>query len=143
MPDRPARQPRWGAVPITGLRTVQMHIGGLVDQQPAGEQPIHLVRVADRRGGTPGPLLCGLDQHALGGFSVGGGSYSPSLGDEDPATVPCDVCVHVAARMSLTAGHLHVDGTVGGPRAARAVAAAITAMGADGSVQRATRELAG
>lgn len=124
------RPPRWGSGDeISGLTTVQLHTGGLFDGEPHGETPIHLVRRTDR--GTPGPLLCGIDHHTLPiGFSVGGGAHTPALGDKDPATAPCTVCVLVAARMLLGAGYLPITGAVGGMRAKRAVLDELVRIGA-------------
>lgn len=121
---------RWGTKEVYGLSTVQLGYGSLIDWEPHGAAPIHLVR-AYATGGTPGSLLCGLDHHALPvGFSVGGGCHSPQLGDEDTATAPCPICVKVAARMALGVETLWVHGSVGGERAVRAVAAEIKSMGA-------------
>jgi hypothetical protein len=127
-----APQPaRWGDGEVGSLTTVQLHYGGFLDGEPHGEHPIHLVRAWAGRPGTPGALLCGVDHHTLPiGFSVGGGSHSPALGDEDPATSPCPTCVAVAARMSLGAGPLAIDGLVGRDRARRAVVAELERMGA-------------
>lgn len=135
MPDRdgpPAykRQPLyWGGQEIRGVCPIQLGGGGLLDWEPHGATPIHLVR--STRHGTPGTLLCGLDQHTLPvGFSVRGGTHSPSLGDADPATAPCPVCVQVAARMALGVEQFVVSDGVGGDRITRAIAAELDRMGA-------------
>lgn len=129
-PTYDRRPARWGSKPIYGLSTVQLGLGDLFDWTPQGAGPIHLVRAY--AGGTPGPLLCGLDHHTLPvGFSVGGGSSSPALGDDDPATVPCQTCVAVAARMALGVDVLRITGSVGGERAATAVCVELMRMGAN------------
>lgn len=120
---------RWGDEELRGVCPIQLGGGGFLDWEPHGSAPIHLVRSTRR--GTPGTLLCGLDQHTLPvGFSVRGGTHSPALGDADPATEPCSVCVQVAARMALGVEQLLISDGVGGERAARAIVAELERIGA-------------
>lgn len=77
---------------VTYLSTVQLSWGGLFDSRPH-DGLVHLVR--GTRHGTPGKLLCGIDQHAKDGpgFSVGGGVSGPDINQ-----VPCPGCVKAAKR---------------------------------------------
>lgn len=77
--------------PVTGLRTLQFHFGGLMNTVGVGD--IHLVR--STRTGTPGPTLCGIDRFDKNapGWSVGGGVNDPAETYE-----PCEGCRSVAAQ---------------------------------------------
>jgi hypothetical protein len=82
----------------TGLVTVQLANGGLLDSVPY-DYLIHLVRHQDLTGSTPGRLLCGDDfraqKHPDGtprpGYSVAGGCSGPSL-----TLKPCEGCLEGA-----------------------------------------------
>jgi hypothetical protein len=78
---------------IVGLTTLQFANGGMFTAEPA-DGLVHLVRT-NKRAGTPGPTLCGIDRFAPGspGWSVGGGVTGPGY-----VHVPCDGCVEVARR---------------------------------------------
>jgi hypothetical protein len=102
---------------IVALSTVQLFTGALLGAKPH-DSVIHLVRCA-LAGGSPGPLLCGIDFRARGGpgYNVGGGCSGTGW-----TNTPCAACV-TAAREAFPG--LPVFGSVGGREIAEALGVAL------------------
>lgn len=105
----------YGTWAIIALTTVQFRPGARVNGTPV-DDAIHLVRKPfNGFGGSPTPLLCGIDYRADGGprFVVGSGQVGPGW-----AHAPCSGCA-AAAREHFTG--LPIFGDTGATKMAAAI----------------------